>query len=107
MIGLPDKKIEDGLTAVHDEDLGWWVCEEHAKRAWRKCAVSIHMRCWNLARYVLGSNVETHLDLFTALVLRKAREWKYGYDEAFDEVTKSPGMYSLFFIELVPPTPLL
>lgn len=78
VIGFPDEKTQVDLIAVHYEYLDWWFFTAEPKRDWRKLAVSIHMRCWNLAQYILGPIVETHLDFFTALALRKVREWKLG-----------------------------
>lgn len=93
VIGFPGEQTHDpDLIAVQCEYLHWWFFTAEAKTVWKKLAVSIHMRCWNLAICVLGPVVETHLDIFTALALRKVKEWKPDYDEYTEDPTGSTGM---------------
>ena len=80
------------LIAVHYEYLHWWRYTAEPKRDWKGLAISIHTRCWNLAQCILGRIVERHLDIFTALMLRKIREWKPGYEETWEEIDGSSGM---------------
>ncbi|ODM14845.1 hypothetical protein SI65_09839 [Aspergillus cristatus] len=90
VIGFPGEQTHDpDLIAVQYEYLHWWFFTAEPKTDWRKLAVSIHMRCWNLAICVLGPVVETHLDIFTALALRKVREWEPDYDECTEDPTGS------------------
>lgn len=62
-----------------------------------KIATKMHAQCivgdtiglyWLIARIV-----ERHLYIFTALMLRKIREWKPGYEETWEEIDASSGMY--------------
>lgn len=95
VLGVPGDKTDQNpdLIAVYYESLHWWFYTAEPKRDWRSLAFSIHIRCWNLAQCILGPMVERHLDMFTALMLRKVREWKPGYEETWEDIDGSTGMY--------------
>lgn len=60
VIGFPGEQTHDpDLIAVPYEYLHWWFFTAEPKTDWRKLAVSIYMRCWNLAVCVLGPVVWT------------------------------------------------
>ncbi|KAH8697780.1 hypothetical protein BGW36DRAFT_359556 [Talaromyces proteolyticus] len=44
--------------------------------------VIVHMRCWNLAQWVLGSTLEINLELFVAITLKNVRNLTLRKDAA-------------------------
>lgn len=70
-IGVPPQGIE-GVTQLYDGSQFSWLLGE--SRLTTFCCAPlpavVHMRCWNLAQWVLGSTLEKNLELFVAMSLK-------------------------------------
>lgn len=73
LIGRGKVQNKQDITKYYDvQQLGWWdeACVESFKNAdWRQLPLAIHMGCWKLVQWQLGASVETHLELFAAIML--------------------------------------
>jgi hypothetical protein len=73
-IGVPPQSTE-GLTQLYNgTEFNWLLGEERPTQfSCEQLPVTIHMRCWNLAQWVLGPTLEENLELVVAISLKRVR----------------------------------